>query len=175
MKVLCQKCKQKPAVFYYEQSVNGKKTECALCADCATEWKKAHLSEDESLFQVSDISPFAGIDALFGSLFAPTATSARKGKVCPLCGASFSDLKRSGKVGCAVCYDTFEEELRPTLRSIHGTQSHTGRVPASLEDENKRKKEIEKLRQRLNEAIMAQAFEEAATLRDQIKALEADA
>ncbi len=172
MKDLCQKCKSKPAVFYYEQTINGQKTEYALCTDCAAEWKRAHKLHEEPLFAVADMSPFSGLDALFGSLFAPNTAISYTSKKCPLCGASFAELKRSGKVGCATCYETFEEELAPTLRSIHGTQKHTGRAPASLKSETQRKKRLEALRAELNRAVEIQAYEEAAKLRDEIRKIE---
>ena len=172
MKDLCQKCKSKPAVFYYEQTVNGKKSECALCADCAAEWKRAHKLNEDALFGVSDISPFSGLDALFGSLFAPNAAIYTESKKCPLCGATFSDLKRSGKAGCSHCYETFAAELAPTIRSIHGTQQHTGLAPSSLASETQKKKKLEELHLAMQRAVEAQEYEQAAKLRDEIRALE---
>ncbi len=171
MKILCQKCQKKPAVFHYEQNINGKKTECALCADCASEWKHSHHTDEEKMFFAMEETPFFGINSLFGSLFSPLVAE-YKGKNCPLCGSTFEDLRRTGKAGCASCYETFETELRPTLRSIHGTQSHTGRTPASLETATKRKKQIEDLKRKMTIAIETQDFEEAARLRDAIKDLE---
>lgn len=168
MKILCQKCKSKPAVFYYEQSINGKKSDCALCAECAAEWKQTQKEENEAQLQ----SPLSGIDALFGSLFGASTVSPRADKKCPLCHSSYADLRRTGKVGCAICYETFENELRPTLRSIHGTQTHTGRAPHGMADKNEKKRKIEELRASLEKAIAAEAFEDAARLRDEIRELE---
>ena len=172
MKDICQNCKKKPAVFYYEQIINGKKSNCALCAECAAEWRNSHKKQEESYFQMTDISPFSGIDALFGSLFAPSGIAYHESKRCPLCHASFADLKRSGKAGCAVCYETFEDELAPTVRSIHGAQKHTGRTPASFANENKKEKRLEELREALKREVDAQAYEDAVKLRDEIRALE---
>ena len=173
MKDLCQNCQKKPAVFYYEQIVNGKKSNCALCADCASEWKRAHKKPEEYFFHTPDASPFSGMDALLGSLFAPSGISHHyESKRCPLCNASFADLKRSGKIGCAVCYETFQNELAPTVRSIHGTQKHTGRTPSAFKEENHKEKKLEELRAALKTAVDAQAYEDAVKLRDEIRALE---
>ena len=172
MKDLCQKCQAKPAVFSYEQTINGKKSECALCADCAAEWKRSHKLNEEAFFQMSEFSPFSGLDSLFGSLFTPAVAVQQAGKKCPLCGATFADLKRSGKVGCAECYETFASELAPTVRSIHGTQKHTGRSPESLASETQKKKKLEALQKAMKAAVEAQEYEEAARLRDEIRALE---
>ena len=172
MKILCQKCKNKSAVFYYEQNVNGKKSECALCADCAAEWKKSHHIDDDP-FGTGTAAPLSsGIDALFGSLFGGGVPSSYRGKQCPLCRSTFDDLRRSGKVGCATCYETFENELRPTLRSIHGTQTHAGHAPHGIAAKDSRKKKLEGLRAALEKAITAEEFEDAARLRDEIRAIE---
>ncbi len=168
MKILCQKCQAKPAVFYYEQSINGKKSDCALCAECAAEWKQSQKTEQEAAAQ----SPLSGIDTLFGSLFGVSAAPSRTNKRCPLCNSSYADLRRTGKVGCAVCYETFDTELRPTLRSIHGTQTHTGRAPHGISGKNEKKRKLEKLRASLEKAIASEEFEEAARLRDDIRELE---
>lgn len=172
MKDVCQSCQKKPAVFYYEQIINGKKSNCALCADCAKEWRNSHKKQEDNYFQATDFSPFSGIDALFGSLFAPSGIQHYESKRCPLCNATFADLKRSGKAGCAVCYETFADELAPTVRSIHGTQKHTGRTPASLGDKNKKERRLAELREALRRAVEAQEYEQAVNLRDEIRALE---
>ena len=31
---------------------------------------------------------------------------------CPVCGASFDDIVRSGRAGCAECYHTFSEPVK---------------------------------------------------------------
>ena len=170
MKILCQKCKAKPAVFYYEQNIGGKKSDCALCAECAAEWKQSQKEELDNAMQ----TPFSGIDALFGSLFGAGTLSSRTDKKCPLCHSSYADLRRTGKVGCAVCYETFENELRPTLRSIHGTQTYTGRAPHGISGKNEKKRKLESLRTSLENAIAHEEFEEAARLRDEIRELERD-
>ena len=48
---------------------------------------------------------------------------------CDLCGYTFSDIIRSGKAGCARCYDTFRDEFANTILQIHGKINHVGRKP----------------------------------------------
>jgi Uncharacterized protein with conserved CXXC pairs len=48
-------------------------------------------------------------------------------KVCNLCGSTIKDITKSGKVGCARCYDTFRNELLVTIANIHGNIKHRGR------------------------------------------------
>lgn len=168
----CQNCKKNEAAFFYEENINGKKKSVSLCAECA---EKLHMTEKFEMPAFA--SPFAAwqndIDNFFDGFFSLSPrVAAPKNKVCPGCGSSFDDIVASGKACCPQCYATFADELLPTLRSLHGEVSHTGRVP--LGDRTKREKEnkIAALRDDLGKAIAAEDFEKAAKLRDEIRAME---
>lgn len=47
-------------------------------------------------------------------------------KVCS-CKTSLQEIKESGFVGCAKCYETFKEELLPIISSLHGHLVHKGK------------------------------------------------
>ena len=100
------------------------------------------------------------------------------GKTCSLCGLTFSDILSLGKVGCPDCYNTFRQELRDTIRSIHGTAKHVGLTPerstAITPEPQKEPSEEEMLRTALEAAIRDENYEEAARLRDRIKALKGE-
>ncbi|MDD6800067.1 MAG: hypothetical protein PUE85_06605 [Firmicutes bacterium] len=126
--MLCQKCKKKTADYYYKQVINGHSSELALCSDCARAMKS------ETGFNFGDLGfnhNFLGSNLLEG-LFLPDDKAPRKKepKTCPLCGSTFSDIAARGKVGCAKCYETFADELEPTIASVHGRAVHCGRKPA---------------------------------------------
>lgn len=93
-------------------------------------------------------------------------------KRCQCCGSSFEDIAKTGKVGCAECYDVFYEELLPSIQRIHGRTAHTGKLAHSAGTEVKVRNEIAKYRAELEKAIKDQEFEKAAELRDRIKELE---
>ena len=82
---------------------------------------------------------------------------------------------RDGRVGCADCYRTFYDRLLPSIQRIHGKIKHSGKVsntaPAEPAIETVEKK-IEKLKAAMNDAVAKQDFENAAKIRDEIKALE---
>ena len=90
------------------------------------------------------------------------------------CHIRFTSLLVDMSNSHTVCYETFENELRPTLRSIHGTQTHTGRAPHGISGKNEKKRKLESLRTSLENAIAHEEFEEAARLRDEIRELERD-
>ena len=167
--MLCQKCKKNPANVYYKKNINGHVTETALCSECAA---KSGLNTE---FSIAD--PFEDGLNLLGSFFGmPTRRTASlsRGKTCPLCGSTLADISESGMVGCAECYKTFGEELAPSIASIHGRARHAGRGPKEFRAKHEKENKLASLKQKLDEAIGKQEFEEAAKLRDEIKRISAE-
>jgi len=75
--------------------------------------------------------PFDFDDIIFGELFGIPVRRYRptEEKRCTLCGSTFEDIAASGKIGCAKCYEVFENELAGTIEKIHGRAVHSGRAP----------------------------------------------
>ena len=79
-------------------------------------------------------------------------------------------------MGCADCYDRFEDKLAPSIQKIHGNVKHIGKnvtytTTTDPSTENTEKTEIESLKEQLKNAVKEQRFEDAAVIRDKIKAL----
>ena len=91
---------------------------------------------------------------------------------CPLCGRTYSDFRKTGKLGCGECYKIFKAPLAVTLKQIHQNPVHQGKVPKSFDSKIKKKRELESLKLKLSEAVKAEDYELAASLHKQIKALE---
>lgn len=165
--MLCQNCGKNEATTHLKQIINGDMAESHLCSDCA-----AHLG-------YSDMFSGFGLNLseLFGSLLGDTmpSLSAASAPRCPKCGTAFSDIVRDGRVGCAECYRVFYDKLLPSIQRIHGKIKHSGKTshgaPAEVKVETKEEK-IEKLKTQMNEAVAKQEFEQAAKIRDEIKAVE---
>lgn len=170
MYMLCQHCKKNQANTHIKRVVNGEKTEMDLCSECA-----AKLGVDTSFDGLFDIGSM-----MSGFLGMPQVSSAlaRETK-CPGCGAVFSQISKSGKVGCARCYETFYDRLLPTIKRIHGNTVHTGkrlrtaRLTGGQTAPTEEKNELEELSNKLTDAIKKQEFEKAAQLRDRINELKA--
>lgn len=162
--MLCTHCKKEQATLFYTQNINGKESSAALCPECA---KKAGIGNTNIL------SP------LFHTAVQKTTTARDAAKKCSLCGLQFKDILSMGKAGCPTCYDTFREELADTIRSIHGGAKHCGLTPerrteVSVAPPTEKPTEEEKLREALAAAISTENYEEAARLRDAIKALKGE-
>ena len=100
--------------------------------------------------------------------------------VCEFCGSTYSDIAKSGHVGCANCYSVFADELFPSIRRIHGNTTHCGKnsrlaekAKQSKPAEETKEDKIKRLKAELDKAVKEQNFEHAAELRDKIKELEA--
>lgn len=106
-------------------------------------------------------------------------------KKCSACSLSFQEIARGGKLGCSLCYQTFEDYLLQTLSDSDAIPLksdsdimrkktipiHLGNSPTNLKGEEVRKK-LQSLHAALEEALASENFERAALLRDQIKNLE---
>ncbi len=101
-----------------------------------------------------------------------TAYVQKKKTVCPVCGHSFEDFRRSGKFGCGSCYSVFRAPVTDTLRQIHANTVHTGKIPSHCADGLKKKRRYESLKTQLAQAVKNENYEEAAKLHKEIKAME---
>lgn len=169
--MLCQHCKKNEATTVVKTMINGEYAEYRLCHECAHELGYDSIFPDFS-------ADFGGLLSSFFSNALPAISGAAH---CNTCGSTLNDIKRTGKVGCADCYDTFFSELMPTIRNIHGNTEHKGKRPNAIEytvnDDNNNKAEsaedkLSALRAELKKAIEDENFERAAQLRDEIKELE---
>ncbi|MFZ2257767.1 MAG: UvrB/UvrC motif-containing protein [Clostridiaceae bacterium] len=90
---------------------------------------------------------------------------------CPRCGSTFAEYRKTSLVGCPVCYRYFRELLIPSIRRVQFTLQHDGKFPASTSLESRSRRRVNLLRQELSVAVVAENFERAAELRDEIKQL----
>ncbi|PSR22042.1 MAG: excinuclease ABC subunit B [Sulfobacillus acidophilus] len=163
---MCQRCQTKPAQVHFSKVVNGEKSERFLCEDCAREEGAFHFVLGPQ-FTVQHV-----LGGLIGQAGLPANRSQLEGPTCPQCGYTFREFADSGRLGCDHCYATFQNELSPLILRLHGRVQHRGKFPARGAQQLQAKRELEQLREAMNEAIKREAFEEAAQIRDKIKTLE---
>lgn len=162
--MLCQNCGQKLAKVHYTHIVNDKKVEVFLCEQCAREKNNINLS------MPIDLSTF--ITGLMG-LGSDSVSSGWKTAelICNECGMAYGDFEKTGKMGCSNCYITFREKIGPVLKRIHGSDTHTGKIPVRLFGEVKLDREIKELKAQLDKAVQNEEYERAALIRDRIRLL----
>lgn len=164
--MLCQNCNKRIATVHVTQLINNKKVEMYLCEQCAREKGQMDLG---SHFNLNEL--FGGIMG-YGSSREPYRTSVSEKLICDKCSMSYSDFKKTGKLGCSRCYEVFNDKLSPLVRRIHGNVEHQGKLPSRISPNIKNSKEIRNLKQLLNKAIQNEEYEKAAKIRDEIRQLE---
>lgn len=176
--MLCQNCNKNEATTYYKETINGQTRELHLCPACAAQLTGGTPTMG-SFFSDPFFDPFGSsfFSEPFGSLlqspFASTAQAIGGGRRCPTCGMTESELRRSGRAGCGDCYQNFSDILMPYIKKLHGAAAHVGQTPAPAADAPKADP-VEGLKAKLNEAVGAENYEEAARLRDEIRRLEGE-
>jgi protein arginine kinase activator len=149
-------CKQSPAKVHLTQIVGDKMQKVDLCEECAKQKG------------VNDPAGFSLADLLLG-LGASQEISAGEDVKCPNCGFTQADFKKAGRLGCSQCYATFAEGLEGLLKSMHKGVRHVGKVPVALRQTRDLSDRLKHLQRKLDKAVTSEDFEEAASLRDEIK------
>jgi len=166
--MLCDICHKSNASVHLTEIIDNQITELHLCEECA----RQKGTQMEQHFGLADL--LAGLADL-GQQFETTGKAETK---CSNCGLSYQDFRRVGRLGCSECYSAFKDSLGVLLKRIHGSTEHLGRRPSAstvsrkLKSKAPKKSQLDTLREKLQKAITQEAFEEAAALRDKIRALE---
>lgn len=160
----CDKCKQNEATVYFSKNINGHVTEYNLCHECAEkseiyenfnrEYKYIQNNFFASPFAFFD-NPFKMVD-MFHNASRNMLTTQEK---CPYCNSTFADFEKTGKFGCAMCYETFKDRINEN--NTQNKESETDKIST--------------LRAKLEKAVKEEHYEDAAKLRDEIKSLESGA
>ena len=171
--MLCENCKEKEAVIHLTQIVENTVTTMHLCEPCAAE-KGVETGSSVAKFPLGDFLASLGKG---GS--AEPANEAGLDVPCKSCGATLRDFQKSGRLGCASCYDAFDNNLKDLLRRLHGSTHHEGKVYRAAPRASLGKGQPEEpldvlddLKDQLRRAVEAENFELAAELRDRIRVLE---
>lgn len=178
--MLCNICKKNQATVHLTEIVDDQMTELHLCDECA---KKKSVQMEQQF----------GLSDLLGGLVDYTkqiggGQEKPSGIQCPSCGLTYEDFRKIGRLGCSECYSAFSRYLGPLLKRIHGATQHVGKSPSgwkavehpvsaaapASEGSTKRPRtaSLAELKIKLQQAIEAEEFEEAAKLRDAIKEAE---
>lgn len=159
----CEECQKAIANVHIIQIVNDKRVDINLCEECAAKKHLGGLSNKN--FSLPNL-----LGSIFGNPYNLQYVSpTNKVKSCPLCGQSFTDITKTGRLGCSECYSIFEEELEPSLRRVQGSTQHIGKIPLRNGEKVLLRKQIQQLKNSLQEALAEEKYEKAAEIRDQIK------
>ena len=159
--MLCENCGKFAATTHIKKIINDVSTTKHLCSHCANEYGLGG-------FHTSGIANM--LSTMFGDIV--NENQYLREKTCKNCGATFSEIVKSGKAGCNECYTTFYEDLLPYIKRVHGGKKHIGKVPNNAPLAVVSEDRLTTLRKTLHELVLKEEFEQAAVVRDEIKKLE---
>ncbi len=168
--MMCEDCGIRPAKFHLMTIINGDRVERNLCPTCMARHQK----------QIPGID-FSNLAGILNSILENKSDAREQvrsdaeyeGLVCEQCGMTYAEFQKCGMLGCAACYQAFKTPMSALLQRVHGNTQHAGRVPGGAHNGTSIRMNIDRLRQKLQKAIDDEEYEQAAKLRDTIRALTA--
>lgn len=162
----CQKC-DKQATFHITDLVDGDPKELHLCEDCAQGFLSPGGEE-----QVDVMPAMAGLIQQMAVGETAEELARLDERICPVCGISFLEFRKQGRLGCPNDYKFFAQELEPLLMNIHGETNHVGKTPKHCGKDAEQQTQLIRLRREMKEAVATEDYERASQIRDQIKSIE---
>jgi len=161
--MLCDICGENEAVLYIEQTNANTKRKLNLCFECAREHG---VSPDSKTIGKS-------LSLLFDSLLkTKSQAKAEDTRLCPVCGASVSEIKLTRKAGCPECYSIFRNEVNEVFNKIGVLPPYKGTLPKRLKNFRSVLTDRIVIQAKLEESLKKEDYEKAAVYRDYLKALE---
>src|SRR5436309_2174332 len=157
--MLCDICKKNEATVHLTQIVDKKVLKVDLCEVCS----KSKGIQEATGFSLADLQLGLG---------AGDEIAVEAGTACPVCGFTQADFKKTGRLGCSACWETFEAGLAGLLKAMHKSDRHVGKVPSKAAHTLVITDQIKELTDALEKAVREEKYEDAAHIRDQIRQLE---
>jgi|SRR3989338_5925332 len=161
--MICNLCGTQDASIHLTEIVNDQMIEIHLCEACAQE----KGTDFKTHFNLTDL--LAGLADAGKTSKSPEKRFAGK---CPQCGITYEEFGKSGRLGCAQCYDAFAKMLLPLIKRVQRSTAHVGKRPSRVSAETGGGRPLQLLQERLAKSVQMEEFEEAARLRDEIRRAE---
>ncbi len=166
--MLCEDCHKNLATKRYAEVVDGKVSEQHLCQECLDRRQESVSSG----FQFAKPAAFRGKPAPAAAKTSTTADAVEARQSCTACNTTLKQILEKGQVGCSTCYETFPAQLESLLEGIHVALAHRGKVPRLDDARARLRADLQAKRGLLKTALTTENYEEAAALRDEIRAIE---
>ncbi len=154
-------CGEKEANIHLTQMVNDDVKNLHLCEACAA----ASGLDVNSPMSLTDV--LLGLDGKKEDDGKPLPD-----RVCSVCQMHFSDFKKTSRLGCQRCYESFEEYLAPLIDDMQKGGQHMGKVPSRRAANPALPRSLLSLQGALRAAVTKENYEEAARIRDEISSYE---
>ena len=159
----CQSCSNPATVHITTIEKGGQKRIVHLCQACA---------EKQQLVKQQELNLPAILQTLIGQHVGQLSDELAR-LTCPECGIRFMEFRQQGRLGCPHDYAVFRAGIEPLLERIHRAVRHVGKSPRRGPAARAEQAELIDLRRQLRRAVEAEAYEEAARIRDLLRLKEA--
>lgn len=163
--MLCDKCKINKACYHSTLIVNGESKSTHLCEKCAEKegvFNKHSIFEDDIFDKFRTFTNFLGFDDF-------------DDKVCPTCNWTLRQFKDRGILGCADCYNAFEEEIEDIVKRIQPyVENKFDKIEFNTETKKEdltKEQKLISLKEDLQKAIKEERYEDASVINKEIKKL----
>lgn len=158
--MICDRCGDREATIHQIHVTDNQVQHLQLCEECAKEGTEDPAAE-------------AGVAEAFEGF----KSQQEESEVCPECGTTLQELRKTNRVGCEECYSTFRDQFEQLVHRIHGAERHVGEGSEYTGEggglgkvsSDKKKKMLQK---RLQKRVEEEDYERAAELRDRIEDLD---
>lgn len=156
----CTECKR-PIAVHYTEILGSEISHVYMCNECPILRHRLHGTPH--------------IDHLAGQITGETCLA------CGNCGTTLDAIRLGTPLGCSVCYEVFDDILLPEMLAAHKVPAriaaakktatlHVGRTQGEVQEISPSLRLLA-LNEALTEMLKSEDYEQAAWLRDQIKAL----
>ena len=156
---VCEICSATNDLLVFQQFFGSVKNVVCICRDCA------------AVLGINRDHPYIAprVSDLFTAVLDPDGVDQKDDMTCTACGCSYQEIRHSGLAGCSACYDAFKEEMSILLRRVSSRSGYRGKLPRRLR--KMRNLLIEKpiLRQKFDQALQREDYEDALHIRAQIE------
>ncbi len=178
--MLCERCGKNPASHKTTDIINHVKSVKRLCDACfAAEglglpFTKLNLEETKPAISFQPMADIQ-IQIVSGGSREERELEEALGPTCETCGLDLATFRKKGAIGCPHDFEVFADEIRAILLKLHGGREHRGKLPRAFQTRRARAHQVRQLEADLDRAVAEEKYEEAARLRDRIRALQRDA
>jgi protein arginine kinase activator len=183
----CDACENEKATIFLTSMADGVVQKVNLCKSCAD---NKGVTDPTSYALTEMLSGMGQESEPSGKTAVAASTEKEGGLTCRGCGFTQAEFKKTGRFGCASCYETFHEGLDSLLDAMHKHTQHRGKRPASFPARHETterdptspitpmaapeslEERLSKLRLALSKSVEDEDYEEAARLRDSISRIE---
>lgn len=162
--MLCDGCKKREANVMLHMITNGQLATRSLCVECA---RKAH-GEMAQAFSTMGLR-MEGLNGMVEQQQQEKEPIRLPRMICSSCRTPYEDINQGTVFGCSNCYQAFHQIV---IDFLSGLQEHVLPLPEPAEAASGPSAR-DLLLERMQHAIQAEDYEQAALLRDELSTLDA--